>query len=626
MLRLAGGTHFLVLRRAADFSSHSIQIRRRFDEAVANWQLGDRVSPIYPIDNAPIPALLADTTTWAIFMGPCDPGRTGPASPAFLTHGLFNLLVFAASPAERDSTVALAEAQRLRWEEWTLAGNGITDIRSGPAATSLEAPRAATEKVTGQPPALDPALREYRALMGTAMIRALVAAPEIAAELASFNSVFRASVADERVHPVVRLGSLVTVNAALSRLSSQCFSGTSPILETESHFWTHSLLGIGIPCLAIARLRRFTEQVLGQARFGDRLAALTSVPPHAAPLETLSAGDPFWSQDVLFGSQIQLAPEERGDQLPLITFFSGRDGNHSTHFSLSVPLEVVSSCNAISWTLRTVTHELSHSVVDLVLARLLPRSSDFAAVDHTVAILGREANPLNLFEQLRAYVCHALVAMDLGPTQDLRITRSALSDRIRLRTPHFNEILTHVFDFLYFYRKDPAKFVRSLWASWAVIPNIQSRVPDYVVRSLCALMANHLRRENGLDVACEQLRNQLVQVRSEFPSAAYIGDALATLQDDLEHLKYKVAQRLPIVRFVRNVLYSANPDRDLIQDPLAGMAESGGYNIAALEFDERVVSSPLAFVEFFSNEAQGDGAKSAWILHKLAFSSWLSQP
>jgi hypothetical protein len=369
--------------------------------------------------------------------------------------------------------------------------------------------------------------------------------------------------------------------------------------------------------LGINRFRRFIEDALVEARFGDRVSFLAKQKAHKSPLHTLLSNDPFWSQDVLFSTE----PGElsQGPSLPHLTFFSGRDGYSSTNLSLSVPLEVIGSGNAIAWTLQTLTHEISHTVIGLVLARLLPSSDDVAAVKAAADNTVDGAGPQNLFEQFRAYLCHAMMVMDLAGTKQLPVTASVLSRVLRERTAHVNEILTHTFDYLYFYRKDPDAYVRSVWASWAVIPNIQSRVPEYIVRCLCALFATNLQRINRAEITVDQLTNHLEKASSEFPAAEYIREALGSLVADRATYIAKLDQRAALVRFARHVLYSAELERRLTADILA-TAEGGAYSLTPGQFDETSIRSPLAFVETFSRDEKGDEKRAAWLLYKLAFS------
>ena len=85
-------------------------------------------------------------------------------------------------------------------------------------------------------------------------------------------------------------------------------------------------------------------------------------------------------------------------------------------------------------------------------------------------------------EDLRVLLCFPLCTLEGN-----ELDEDHVGQRLRDEWAECNELLTHIFDFLYFYRGDAEAYVRCVWASWAVIPNIQHRLTDYITRCLCAL-------------------------------------------------------------------------------------------------------------------------------------------
>ncbi len=623
MLQLLGGTHFLVLRREEGFSGHSISIRRRFDDALKDWHSGDRISPIFPLNEAPVPQLQPGAASWVLFLGPVDPGLLPPDLPpsCFLTLGLFNVVVFSTEEGARGQALTVARGLSKSWEEWTLLGSSISSVNYAPPSLNRRPPSETTSPLTHLAPALLPALREYRAVLGTTVAHAQGTLPVFESELLSYNSILRAQLSTD-TDPVVKLGALVTANASLSRFSSQLFAGSSPIAETAGHYWTHSLLGVGIPILAVNNLRRFLEDRLVAARFGDRLAALASEQPLGVPLHRTSSGDAFWNEDPLFREQNtrRLAPQTTPvEHLPLITFLSGRDGFRNTDLSLSGPLEIVSSCNATSWTLHTLTHEISHTLVGLVLSRLLPGPQAAEDLEKAVRLLAEPSPARSLLEQFQAYFCYSFLVHDRSTPQSVPATPAGLSDSIHRHYSKVNEILTHTIDFLYFYGKNESPYVRSVWASWAVIPNIHHRIPDYLLRCLCALSSNNFRKQDPLEITIDRLRVLLTQVATDLPSAQYVQPAIKMLDDRRAHFAERLRECSAFVRFARFILYSPEVAAPLARDELATGSAEAPYNLVSLRFDEKRVRSPLAFADAFASDLQGDELRSAWILHKLAF-------
>ena len=414
---VAGGMAFLALHRGQDHRSHFISLHTRFEEALARWGPGSRVSPVFAAVGSRAVSLHGNEPGWLTFLGPLFPGSISPDEhPAiFLSLGLFNVLLFSSSNHERTRAREVATRHGASWEEWSLQGERLLEIEFSQTspATRISPPLG---RLPGDlPEALSPVLREYSTLIATSLGRTPSAVPDFADDIRRFDLVFRGMLADPEAHITTKLGQLVKGNAALSRFTSQTLTGTSPILETESHYWTHSLLGIGIASLALWRIRQFVEKAYALSRFEERLDALRTVEPAGTPLTGLSSRDPFWDIDHLFDHAAQSTiPKDDpifADRLPLITYFSGGDGFRSTNVSLSAPLEVVSSCNATSWTPLTLTHEISHQIIEDALGAVLPNPDDLKYLQKVVDVLNGQ-NALNLLRQLEAFLCYAVWRME----------------------------------------------------------------------------------------------------------------------------------------------------------------------------------------------------------------------
>jgi len=310
-----------------------------------------------------------------------------------------------------------------------------------------------------------------------------------------------------------KLGILTTVNAGLARFTSQSFSGVSPIMETECHFWTHSLLGTGVANLALHRLRLFVQETLGAERIPQRLEKLASETKHVPDLSRLLASDEFWYRDHL--GETSLTLEDVAEPLfPLITYFSGRDGFKSTLNTLSAPLIVISSCNSLRWTLMTLTHEISHSIIRGVLGIIYPDARQPEDIETALALLERRGEYSSLLDSLQSAVLRSVIAMqqkeeERGGKRTITFDKHNLPILLDRWYHEVEEILTHVFDLLYFYGRNIERYIAGIWMSWSVIPSIGNRVPEYVLRTLCATLALHLRRGARSEEIC---REQLVRV------------------------------------------------------------------------------------------------------------------
>jgi hypothetical protein len=289
--RLLGGTHYLVLRTEATSSEHAVQAYPNLESALARWSPRDRLSPIFGLNGAEVPRF--DATTWLLFCGPIFPGTLDapPNSDTYLTLGLFNILNVSNDSAAHAACRALADRAQVWWEAWRVADGRITLVetctRSRLARTFGPDQRLA---LTGDYRQLKSVAREYRAELAQAISRAGTYSEALADELFRFDTIVRSLVAATN-NQIVNLGVLTIANAALSRHTSQTYSGTVPLFETECHVATHSLLGVGTAGLAIRQLRVFVERAIKESRLFDRLRNLDRQAPVSFN-STLS--DPFF--------------------------------------------------------------------------------------------------------------------------------------------------------------------------------------------------------------------------------------------------------------------------------------------------------------------------------------------
>lgn len=238
-------------------------------------------------------------------------------------------------------------------------------------------------------PDLQACSREYFVELSASINKSEANAPDFAPELRRFHLGFMETLADDDLNDVIRMGTITNAYAAISRHNNQTYSGTSPILETECSFSSHSLLGVGTVSLALARVRRFVADRIGEANYFARLEALKQEKCQPLFWKKLSPSADYWIQDHLQsvgfsdksagaddtsdGAEQDVEEGEDGSWvIPAISFLSGRDGFRSTEVSLSAPWELVAGCNMTSWTAHTLTHEISHTIIETVLAILLP--------------------------------------------------------------------------------------------------------------------------------------------------------------------------------------------------------------------------------------------------------------
>lgn len=397
------------------------------------------------------------------------------------------------------------------------------------------------------------------------------------------------------------------------------------ISENPCHFWSHSFLGIGTASLALQQICNFIEGTLGAARIPDRFSELRTINTSVPDLLELRINDPFWTEDHL--SQIKL-PKTISDKplVPVLAYFSARDGFKSTFTTISAPLSCVSCCNTNQWSLLTLTHEISHIIARGVLSELYPDLDSDAEVKAALCLVGSVGPAGNLLDEIRRFLFCSIIKMDdvadnreEPPEYDEEMFRKLLE--------HWHhsveENIAHIFDFMYFYGQDVTKYITGIWTSWGTIPNINSRITDYVVRTICAVLPPQVRKgENGLEIVKEQVRECLSSLRDKHQPNTYTTKALNYLTSHWDdEIRNKVYARIPIVKIVRSFLFSKNIATIVRSETeiSGGASDREGYTLREGLLESRKIRNPIRFLELYSRSHDASPQLSAWLLYTLAF-------
>ena len=628
-MKLVDAQAFIGVHGNAD-KSLTVSVRNKVDKLFKNWTTSTRVSPVYCIDEPKrvSPRACLFTGEWnVVFLGPVQPTELPLPKDdewrIWIGLGLFNV-VFATKKARQASTLAKwAEKNTVPFERWKVTNGKVIGTSFSGGSTSNNQPWAdllvdAWPKGQAE---IREAVQEYCPLMAASIARSELTTPSTHRILKQINE----AVCEYITAPEPRgdsghfrkLGEMLTINAALSRFSSQCYAGTSPIASTECHFWLHSLLGAGLASVAFQNLCNFVEHTLGAARIGQRFEALKRT---RANFDIQK--DEIPKQDYLMLNSVDNEP-----LIPVLGYFSARDGYRSTQWAVSAPLAVVSACNSNRWSLLTVTHEFTHIVIRSVLAELCPNFADENEVDVCVNLLRKDANRTTVFSQIQFgfFLCLMELEKIERNRQVRQIDRTEIQQLIHNWRHDVDEIMVHTFDFLYFYGRDVRKYVRGLWNSWSSIPNLSGRIPEYVVRTVCAVLSLHLNRgADGEAVAKETVLSELKDISTSRTSNEYILAAIYLLDNRWEtEVVQKVRARRQLVKLVTCFLFSDTIATSIRKEPraISGTRTRGGYGIVKLELSGRLASNPITFLEQFTTNSLPNAADSAWMLHILAFDS-----
>ena len=580
---------------------------------------------------------------WLVFLGPVNAahvvGILDAEDCVWATLGLLSVAVFTRRAERLNELVVFAKERRLGCEHWELRdGLLVAPTAEPPQRGGLPSPEKLLELVERDHDGeLHDSIREFGCLWATALSRASGLPDEAHAELAEMSQNHAALClmwAGNRGHYDV-LGEVITVNSALSRMYTQQLAGSSPVLDRECGIAVESLLGIGTAVLALQNVRRFLQSTFDGALLAQRFQTLSTYDQGFRLVNVDKA--PSVISDLM---SVPAAPSPLGANDPdvaYITHFSGREGYRSTDTTISAPLACVSACNSLRWSLLTLTHEVLHGVVDEIQTVLMPLSGD--VLDKVYAFSRFNApestlpQPTNLLDEMRKAMTISYCAMvGRALRMDGLYVPSSVEDLravVRDCRPEVNEILVHVLDYLYFYDRDADFYVRSIWSSWGVLPDVSGRLHNYLVRTICAVFSNHLWRQedeagpDGITTSINIVRDALGRLAEEGVGGQCVLDAIAELEANAVAIKDDVLDRGHLIMVARYFMWSDTLSTvfsyDRKQDSLKSRTR-GGYlpKTRVLDFDDEL-ENPLEFIERFSKMPNPDPVASAWMLYALAF-------
>jgi len=232
--------------------------------------------------------------------------------------------------------------------------------------------------------------------------------------------------------------------------------------------------------------------------------------------------------------------------------------------------------------------------------------------------------PANLFEAAQNHLLLHLYYIQQvadGASEGLQESPSQLAKLLEEWKHEVEEILVHVFDLLYFYGPGDtalSRYIKTIWTSWSVIPNIRERVPEYVLRTLCAALTHELRHGVGME---ERARARVSGVLRELLDEGshnneYVSRALAFLESDWNRLLLELPARRGLVQFASAFMYSAHLATKL-QEERRGI---GAQRWRVDDFLRPLGVNGLHFIENVPSDENVSFARSMWMWNVLAFS------
>lgn len=624
---------FIVLD-SSDPRRRQVSVANSLNGVLRAWTASTRFSPVHGLNSSPGTETFSGT--WLLtFLGPVHPFDFAHANPSIKTTwcsiGLFNVICASQDEAHSAELRQWLDEQKIASETWTVIDGVITaiDVRRNAGSDGAKL----REKVAAFPfdrtiTALRPSLLEYLPLMAATASRAEVTAPYFISDLQQFHETVGQSLGDAgtELGTLEKLNLVTVVNAGLSHFCSQTFSGISPIVETECPYWSHSLLGVGLATLALWKIKRFVENCFIASAIPDRLEAFGSLP--AIEVE-LPERDPKWKYDYLADiSANDLKPDE---PVRSLAYFSGRDGFRSSRCTISAPLASIEACNSQKWNLLTMTHELSHMLTDGCLAVVCPNPADTDELRRACDLVKSAANCSNRLDSVKRLFLQGVISthtflnqeQETGSQRKFRVTSESLGEATFRTSRLISEIVTHILDFKYFYESSSSNYANSVWSSWGVLPRGQGRIHEYLLRTLCALVTNHLGREDKLNVVRSELRSELAAVSTSEVNNEYLQQAIHLLEDETswEEIKQHVVALAPIISLASTFFFSEKLAIPFSREiAVHSNSEREGYRLSPSVFDRERITNKIRFLLEYAAEVDPNSATATWILYQLAFS------
>ena len=545
----------------SDDPEHTIRFTDSLASVLRSWTASTRISPVWRLrsdlwdgarrNHAPeqyeFIFVAATNPSWLVENLSTEALRELGPEDLWLTVGAYNLIIRCLTSDLSDEIADKAERARKPIERWHV--NGALDGKPrvefvqpiGPFDTSdtadpNEKPASALAFEKAEIPdddTLSFMILEMYALTSVVETRSVQNnypnlksdALGVQEEVAKLLPTGSPDIEDnEQISHLKKQNLLLSLNAGLSRMASQALSGTTPITQTECHFWPHSMLGTGVANYALRNVTQFLTDAVVKNRyhihFEANLKRRLEYPDSALPdkgkwefihTEYQNLTNRFFAEYTGLDIDVEKEEVEPGlDMAPNpITFFSGRDGFKNTLLTTSAPLMSVAGANCVRWNLGTISHEISHRIISGKLERIFKileeRFNNFSTYEEITAFLRSEPDTIgDLAERfISMYLANRVWESKYSQSTEEVKARfaSLMAAATRIFSRETEELLVHIFDFYHFYGGDDEQYVKFVWHSWAVQPSIVEKLDDYILRTVLALAAERFESNDCINLA-----------------------------------------------------------------------------------------------------------------------------
>ena len=315
------------------------------------------------------------------------------------------------------------------------------------------------------------------------------------------NNIFKQQIIDR----------LIQINSTLSYFSTQSYSGAVPILERRSLIRRNSLLGIGISVRALNRIIKKIEKAFLSVNFLEIITNLMSQ-SIVNPLPGLD-NLPLYNRSKWYKSNIDniVCEKENDNQVEKLAYFSSRLGYRETEFSITAAINSLPAGLSLEWSLLTITHEMLHSHVRLLLDSIFYGDEELSDEEnyrlffdkYSRKIKQEDTDEYNLLDSIRFIIINYCIGTkNAGSVSESVAYQSVVKPQgVPFSLPDFNdfhytfqneirninEVFVHILDFYYFYGGRSSKYIPLIWYSWSTVSHVSADMRQYILRSLLVI-------------------------------------------------------------------------------------------------------------------------------------------
>lgn len=413
---------------------------------------------------------------------------------------------------------------------------------------------------------------------------------------------------------------ITALNSSFRSLYIQTLSNSNPNLPSLFYHGLHSVFGLGLIICGLNNLRNYIDRRIYKINFIKSVENMLQNTKADLFFLEMPADSKFWNSDLIKNHYV---PIEDGNEAIIFSFahIRSRENFKNLYDIISVPQECIYQSNTQFYNLYTITHELSHTIIQGILSLVYPSQVDNTDLSITKDLCNAKSYiPMNSLLNLRKTLIDIMQELNHLDGRILTIKKKGITEveicqLLDAYTKELEELLVHLFDFNYFYNQDIDYYMTSIWLSWSTIPTINLRIEEYVYRSIFTIYSKHLTRGSiSLEMAINDVLRNLESIQKHCPET--VKKAIEFIQSNFitstNSNRIKLYKR--IVKIFIGLFYSEWAVSELVKDNFDNKAHLKVKELGRFPFE-----NPLKFIKEYSKDNKFDVSKSYWIFYNLCF-------